>query len=85
MSVRERESAPTFGEIEYLLSFNTTVRFFPRLPALFSPSSARPPVSAPSPITAITRCFSFFTSFPAAKPRAAEIEVEAWPVPKESY
>ena len=43
-----------------------------------------PPVSAPSPITAMTWCFSPFRSRAAAKPSAAEIDVLPWLVPNGS-
>ena len=53
-------------------------------PALFIPSKARPPVMAPSPITAITCRFSPRSSAALAIPKAAEIETDEWPPPKAS-
>ena len=54
--------------------------------ALFSPSKARPPVMAPSPITAMTwRSFSPFKAEATDIPKAAEIELEACPAIKASY
>jgi hypothetical protein len=52
---------------------------------LFNPSKAKPPVMAPSPITATTFLFSPFIRAAIAIPNAAEMEVEACPVPKASY
>ena len=55
--------------------------------ALFSPSKASPPLIEASPITATTLRFtaSLFTCEAIAIPRAAEIELEAWPAVKVSY
>ena len=78
-------SAPTFGSIAMRLSFRITSRSVFAAPALLSPSKASPPVSAPSPITAITSRFSPLRADAAAMPSAAEIEVEACPVPNASY
>ena len=49
-------------------------------------SNASPAVIAPSPITAMW-CFSFSPLYfeASAIPRAAEIDVEECPTPKESY
>ena len=55
--LRERyeDMAPTFGEIDISLSFNTTIRLRSwRCPAWLSASNAMPAVIAPSPIKAIT-------------------------------
>ena len=54
-------------------------------PISFNASKAIPPVRAPSPITAITSCFSFLISLLLAIPTAAEIDVEECPVSKKSY
>lgn len=53
---------------------------------LLSPSKARPPLMAPSPMTATT-CLSVSPRCMAATlmPSAAEIELEAWPHAKVSY
>ena len=57
-----------------------------KIPALFKPSKASPPVKAPSPITAITcLSFSFFIDEAAAIPKAADIDVDECPTPKASY
>ena len=77
--------APMLPSMDWLLSFSSTSRSAFPIPALFRPSNASPPVIAPSPISATT-----FSSRPMilaahAKPRAAEIEVDECPVPKQSY
>ena len=54
-------------------------------PALLIASYARPPVSAPSPMTATTVSFPPRKSRAVAMPSAAEIDVEAWPAPNGSY
>ena len=77
--VRYRAIAPTLGEMDIELSFSTTRMSVPITPAWFSPSYARPPVSAPSPTTAITRFLSPRRSRAHAKPSAAEMEVELVP------
>ena len=71
--------------MDILLSLRTTIRSDFRWPALLRPSNAIPPVRAPSPTTEITLKFSFFRSLAFAMPKAAEIAVELWPVPNESY
>ena len=73
------------GEMLISLSLRITISGRLSSPALFSPSNAMPPVSAPSPITAITWCFSPRRSRAAAKPSAAEIEVLPWLVPNGSW
>ena len=75
---------PTFLEIERSLSLSIIIKLELRVPALLSASSAIPPVMAPSPITATTFSFVPFRSLAATIPRAAEIEVEACPVPNAS-
>ena len=70
--------------MDILLSFIITIKSFFNSPALERASNAIPPVIAPSPITAITFPESLFNLFPSRIPRAAEIEVEAWPVLKAS-
>ena len=55
------------------------------LPTSFKASNAIPPVSAPSPITAITLWFSPFISLALAIPKATEIDVLLCPVLKLSY
>ena len=50
MPVNSDEMAPTFGEIDILLSFKTIIKLLWFSAALLSASSASPPVSAPSPI-----------------------------------
>ena len=71
--------------IENPLSFNTITKFLVHAHAFSIPSKAKPPVKAPSPITAMTRASFFKSSFAASKPTAAEIEVDACPAPKLSY
>ncbi len=77
--------APTFGEMDIELSLSTTRRSVPSSPAWFMASYARPPVSAPSPMTAMTLWDSPFRSRALAKPNAEEIDVEACAVPNGSY
>ena len=84
LRLKNDDRAPTLGAMDMPLSFNTTMRFLCRSPALFNPSKARPAVRAPSPMTAITRLLSRFRQRPQAIPRAPEMEVELWPVSKES-
>ncbi len=83
--LRYAERAPTFREMDILLSFRTTMRSFPSWPAWLRPSKASPAVIAPSPMTAITLNFSPSRSLASIMPVAAEMEVELWPVPKASY
>ena len=73
-----------FGEIAMPLSLRTTMTLVLRWLAWFRASSAMPPVSAPSPMTATTWCFSPARSRASAMPRAADIDVLAWPVPNGS-
>ena len=75
---------PTFFDMEHSLSLSIIIRLDLSVPALLSASSAIPPVMAPSPITATTFSSLPKRSLEAAKPRAAEIEVEACPAPKAS-
>ena len=77
--------APTGGAIDISLSLRTTMRRVSIEPALFSPSYAMPPVSAPSPMTATTRFLRPCRSRETANPSADEMEVEAWAAPKGSY
>ena len=67
---------PTFLLIDILLSFKTTIRLLLSFPELLSASYARPPVKAPSPITATTLPFSPLICLALARPTAAEIDVE---------
>ena len=71
--------------MDMLLSLRITRMSALLEPALFSPSQASPPVSAPSPITATTFSPVPFILAASASPSAADTEVEEWPVPKESY
>ena len=57
------------------LSLSTTNKFAFDAPALFNPSKARPPVSAPSPITAATLPRRPCNLIAEAIPNAADIEV----------
>ena len=57
------ESPPTFSEMDMLLSFSTMMMFDFNADALFRASYARPPVKAPSPITA-----TIFSSVPLRRP-----------------
>ena len=75
---------PMFLDILISLSFKTTITLVLELPIWFNASNAIPPVRAPSPITAITECFSFFISLAFAIPIAADIDVLLWPVLKQS-
>ena len=68
-----------------LLSFKMMVIFCFEIPALFRASKAMPPVIEPSPMTATTLLLRSKWLRATAKPRAAEIEVVAWPAPKQSY
>ena len=48
--------------------------------------NAMPPVMAPSPMTATQLFFGLLSTCLAADmPSAAEMDVEEWPVPKQSY
>ena len=77
---------PTLGSMAMLLSFRMTSRLELYTPALFKASKAIPPVIAPSPITAmLCRLSSPLILAAIAIPKAAEIEVDECPVPKESY
>ena len=76
---------PTFFEMERSLSFNIIIRLDFNVPALLRASSAIPPVIAPSPITATIFSFVPCKSLATTMPSAAEIEVEACPVPKASH
>ncbi len=78
-------SAPTEGEIDIELSFNTTIILVPRCPAWFIASNAMPAVIEPSPMIATTWCDSRRWSRAMARPSAAEIEVEACPAAITSY
>jgi len=81
-------SAPTGGLIDMSLSLSTTsMSARPTAcctPALFSASKAMPAVMAPSPMMATARRSSPFCFAARAMPRAAEIEVDEWAVPKVS-
>ncbi len=66
------------------LSFRITITRFFRCPPWFSASKAMPADIEPSPITATASPVSPPISRAAAKPTAAEIEVEEWPAPKQS-
>ena len=82
------ESAPAGGEMEQSLSLTITRSFTPffQTPASLSASIAIPPVSAPSPITAMAQRSRSPAKWAAtAMPSAAEIEVELCAVPKASY
>ena len=76
--------APTLASIDISLSLRMTISFVPRSPALLSASNDSPPVSAPSPMTAMTWFFSPLASRASAMPSAAEMDVLAWPTPKAS-
>ena len=52
---------------------------------LLSPSKARPPLIAPSPMTATTWRFCLESLAAIAMPKAAEMELEAWPQVNVSY
>lgn len=66
---------PTFSLMDILLSLRITIKLLWSSPAqLSSASYARPPVNAPSPITAITLPFSPLICFAFARPTASEIE-----------
>jgi hypothetical protein len=71
--------------MDHSLSFKTTMRSRFWCPAWFRPSRARPDVSDPSPITAMTLWSSSFRSLATARPSAAEMEVPECPVPKTSH
>ena len=70
--------------MEMWLSLRMTRMSVFMAPALLRPSKAMPPVMAPSPMTA-----TIFSSLPesfaaTAMPRAAEMDVDECPTPKES-
>src|SRR5207302_269353 len=73
------------SEIDISLSFSTTRRSAPAMPALLSASNAIPALIAPSPITATTRRVSPRRFAAIAIPSAAEIEMDECAVPKVSY
>ena len=60
------------------------MRFVLLFPALLSPSKLSPPVSAPSPRTAMVKCSSLFSFIAVAMPSAADIEFELCPLMKAS-
>ena len=76
---------PTLGAIDISLSLRTTINGVFSAPALFSASYARPPVRAPSPMTATTVSSPPVRSRAWAIPSAAETAVLAWPAPNGSY
>ena len=82
--VRYLLSAPTFLEIDISLSLRMIKRLASVSPAWLSASKDIPPVSAPSPITAIEVSDLLFSLFANATPNAALIEVDEWPAPKTS-
>ena len=61
------------------------MRSFSAWPASLIASYASPPVSAPSPMSAMTLCVCPFRSRARASPSAAEIDVELCPVLNASY
>src|SRR5207247_448775 len=71
------EPATTFGAWRMPWSFSTTMTRRRSCPTLFSPSNARPAVSAPSPMTATTWKSSPLRSRAMAMPCAAEMLVPA--------
>ena len=75
---------PTFGAIDISLSLRMTMKLVLSWPALLIASYASPPVNAPSPITATTVSLLPRRSRAVTIPRAAEIDVDAWPAPKTS-
>ena len=75
---------PTFGAIDISLSLRITRKLVFSRPALLIASYARPPVSAPSPITATTVSSLPARSRAVAMPSAAEMDVDAWPAPNAS-
>ena len=74
---------PTERSIDMLLSFRMMSRSLGDDDTLFNPSKASPPLMAPSPITATTLggvcCCLPATSAATAIPKAAEMELLAWP------
>src|SRR5574344_255019 len=77
---------PTLRSMLILLSFNIISISLGVEDTLFSPSKAKPPLIAPSPIIA-TICLSLLPSFLAATaiPKAADMEFDACPAVKVSY
>ena len=82
--VRYRGNAPTFLEIDILLSLRITMKFLLKRPALLTASKASPPVKEPSPMTAMVWLLSPLSSLALAMPNAAEMDVLLWPVLKSS-
>ena len=68
-----------------LLSFNMMRMSLEVDETLFKPSKAKPPLIAPSPMTATTLRFFFKALAATAMPMAAEMELDAWPQVKVSY
>ena len=66
------------------LSLRITSKLPLATPALLRASKAMPAVMAPSPITAMARRVSPLMALAMAIPRAAEMLVEEWAVPKAS-
>ena len=73
---------PWFSEIDQSLSLRMMMRFDRISPATFSPSSASPPESAPSPMKAMTFSLRPARSRAFASPVARLIEVEVCPMLK---
>ena len=83
-SLKYLERAPTFFEIDILLSFRIIINFLAEVAILFRASKLMPFVKAASPSTAITFSSPPNISLAAAIPRAADRAVPACPAPKAS-
>ena len=85
MRIRLLLRPPTALSMEMPLSLRMTMMLALVMPTLLRASKAWPPVSEPSPMTAMCLRVSLPCMREAtAMPRAAEMEVELWPVPKAS-
>ena len=76
--------APTFFEIDILLSLKMIIILRFSTPISLSASKDKPLLIAPSPITGMILKFSLFKSLATAIPNAAESEVELCPASQTS-
>ena len=85
ISLRWLEIPLLLGDMLISLSLRIIITLDLRSPMLFIASYATPPVSAPSPITAITAPSLFCSLLPSAIPCASESDTELCPVSNKSY
>ena len=76
---------PTLLSIDILLSLSIINRLLSVLARLLRPSYARPPLIEPSPMMATTCSLLPRILADTARPKAAEMELDAWPATKASY